>query len=230
MKRMILKNIAAVNLFFFTVVFSMPLFAQQVYTENGLAVIDNSAMSVKSRKSPQEVADSKTTNGILKRHEKEKKTLFASNPDVNAKVSPKFAVSPQNVGASGQACTRPDVTTYYWEEAAGWDVSVNNSETAPVAPTPTGCAAYGGLNGDEQGKWRMPTFREAMLMVALKSKLEAQPNFTAFSTNDSYWTATESYLSNCFIVDFSYGRSATTAKSRSSNSHPNHYLRCVKDL
>lgn len=227
---MVLKNIAMASFFAFTVVLSMPLFAQQVYTENGLVVIDNSAMSGKSCKSTQEVADSKTTNGILKRHEKEKKTLFASNPDVNAKVSPRFAVSPQNVSESGQAYTRPDVTTYYWEVAAGWDISVNNSETASVAATPTGCAAYDGPNGSEQGEWRMPTFREAMLIVALRSKLEAQPNFMAFSTDDYYWTATESYLSGCFIVNFSDGKSATTSKSQSGNSYPNKYLRCVKDL
>lgn len=227
---MVLKNIAMAGFSAFTVVFSMPLFAQQVYTENGLVVIDNSAMSGKSRKSTQEVADSKTTNGILKRHEKEKETLFASNPDVNAKVSPKFAVSPQNVSESGVAYTSPNITTYYWEVAAGWDISVNDSETASVAPTPTGCAAYGGPNGGEQGEWRMPTFREVMLMVVFRSKLEAQPNFTAFSTDNYYWTATESGLVWCFGVIFSNGKSAMILKSRGNNSYPNYYLRCVKDL
>lgn len=236
------------NLFLFFLLISVfgyeNLHAQQVRSENGYIVVDNSSLYGMALKSRAEVAASTTTNGIMKRHFM-RWLSGTSASDINDKVSPKFAVSPTDVKADGT----PGVDRITsWMVASGWDPAPGNADDnmnaeALPAAVPTGCAAYAGPNGGESGQWRLPTLREMLLISMLKTRIEALPGFTPFTeynyyngqnyNQPYYWTATEEsddptvalyVLPKLVQLDYKYKKVAI------NNNLTYRNIRCVKDL
>lgn len=113
----------------------------------------------------------------------------------------KFAVSKTNIGSAAGTATM-------------------NFATAASA-----CTAYAGPNGGEAGQWRLPSQRELQLTWTMKTKLEAQSGFTAF-TSGVYWSSTESSgdTSRAWLVNFSRGNMGSLTKVG------NAYVRCVRDM
>lgn len=73
------------------------------------------------------------------------------------------------------------------------------------------------------GNWRMPTYRELVLMWVLKPELEQIEGFVPFR-NEPYWSATESINWLCWIVDFQNGKVFLNSKDYNGET------RCVRDL
>lgn len=199
------------------------VYSQVVKQENGYIIIDNQTVPERSRKSGAEVTNSKNANGIMKRHSE------SGNLDYNAKVSPKFAVSPIDVPVSS---SNPEVEMY-WGTASGWAVDANGNTNAgaSIAESPTGCAAYAGPQGGEVGQWRLPTQRELMLIWILKAPLEsigsAFNHLNADPTHSPYWSGTESSTSSqsSWFVDFSWGDVNMAGAHKDKRR-----VRCVRDM
>lgn len=201
--------------------------AQRAYLgtsgEAVLAIVEATGLPAKSVKSAKEVSGSKdTVTGILKRHTE--RSGNSGNPNVNDKVSPRFAVSPQDIALTGNSVQ----TDMNWLEASGWsaDAGGNFNATATPASPATGCAAYRGPSGtDAPGTWRLPTQREAQLMWILNDKLKTLPGFATLSEQE-YWTGTECSGNLAFAYHLSKGSIYKGGKASSSLRR----VRCVRDL
>lgn len=191
-------------------------YGQKVSEEKGMAVIDCSGLHVDALKTSTEVANSKTAGGRLKRHKHDGK--LNGNPNVNEKVSPKFAVSKSDINSTGTEQTNAVMT---WAQAAGWNAAANNTNDE-VSTAATGCAEYAPA-GSFKGDWRLPTQRELILIWVLKKDLEAISGFKTFGAG-YYWSATEIGSGNGWFVLFAYGYTSNDGKTI------NNRVRCVRDL
>lgn len=73
------------------------------------------------------------------------------------------------------------------------------------------------------GGWRMPTYRELVLMWVLKPELEQIEGFVPF-TQGIYWSATEAGGWLCWRVYFAGGETVTGSKGYGGMT------RCIRDL
>lgn len=223
MKRLKLIMIALV-----LVSLSVSSYAQKVYRDGNYFVVDATGMPAAAVKTAAEVAGTiDPATGIVYRHTYTSGN--AGNPNVDAKVSPKFAVSPKDISISGTETGG----AMNWMQASGWrndgtttsdGVYGNLNASGVVATTATGCKAYAGPVGGEAGQWRLPTQRELMLIWVLHAKLRLLSGFNSFTSYD-YWSATESSAFNSWYVYFTNGYTYNvTTKTYSSR------VRCVRDL
>ena len=163
-----------------------------------------------------------STAGRVERH------IQSDTP--NAKVSPKFAVSKQNIkndGEHGGTSTTSGVNRVSWAVAAGWDATATtgaNYILGPNATANTGCSQYQGPIGGEKGLWRLPTQRELQLIWIMHEGLKKSGDFTSFYSG-YYWSATEGTTTNsAWAVYFNNGVTNSTNKTNT------YYVRCVRDL
>ena len=149
----------------------------------------------------------------------------------NAKVSPKFAVSKQNINNAGEYGGTGSIISsnrLTWAVAAGWDATATtgaNYTLGPNATADTGCSQHQGPKGGETGLWRLPTQRELMLIWIMHEGLKKSDptGFTSF-TSTNYWSATENNTNIAWGVNFINGSTINTSKTSDS------YVRCVRDL
>lgn len=125
---------------------------------------------------------------------------ISGGPSVNDKVSKRFEVYSSDL----PACD--------WATAMGFDPDDNsNINVGPTQYKNTGCSSLG-------ADWRLPTYREMLLMNILSLKLK-----NPLSTNDYYWTSSEYDNNNSFYSNLDtgvpYPKNLTTKK-----------VRCIKDL
>lgn len=162
--------------------------------------IDNRRMPAKTRKTATEVNSTiDTTTGHVVNH--------TEGGDMNKKVSPFFLISPvEMLAADGTAAT-----------------TGNGLEWEPASDA---CKNYKGLSGNDAGKWRLPTLREAELMWILRPKIT---NLGYMFRNVLYWTSTENSGSptSAWLIDFYAGNTNTSEKTVTLLS--TRYVRCVRD-
>lgn len=82
-----------------------------------------------------------------------------------------------------------------WAEANGYLSTANSTApTVEASAAPTGCPTYRGIDGkDPEGSWRVPTLREAGLILMYAKDLEKTNARTGFKlSNNIRWGATES--------------------------------------
>lgn len=160
-----------------------------------------------------------------------------TNPNINAKVSPRFAISPNNVIGTGSGVTTGLTYANSWMNHSGWiESGVGNTKgnfnaSATPAVSPTGCRAYKGPHNinSEQGKWRVPTQRELLLIHILSANLLALPNFHITSDGTStYWSSTE-YTTGKSAYAIGLG-TASNSGFTVKESNSDMYGRCVRDL
>ena len=157
-------------------------------------VIDNSAMSTKTKKTVEELKLQRVsdTNWAMKPH--------LEYEEINRKVSPRYAVSPKEMGG------------YTWLEAQKI------------------CAEYTGPSSipSEAGKWRLPTQREMIWLFILGAmdKLNIS-NFTSLTEKVYYWCATEysDDPGDAWYLHNTWG-SSTNGWSKTSTAR----ARCIRDL
>lgn len=198
--------------------------AQKVYKSNdGLFIIDASGLPSAYIKSKTEVEYSKQQpSGITKRH-----TVMegnGTNPNVNFKVSPKFAIADQDV-LTFNSQTGEFQSTAHWMEASGFeDFSADDNLNETGIPVDRGCAAYQGPEGaDAKGSWRLPTARELTLIWTLTDKLAAL-GYTPLANQYYYWAASEATKDRAYILQYPSGSFIDVPKWNKGR------LRCIKDL
>ena len=200
-------------------------YAQRAYIENNgghnYYVIDVQGMPSSTYKTSAEVAsDIWDANGRVFRHDLVNGGS-GTNPDVNAKLSPKFAVSPDNITSTGAVGISGSPID--WLEAAGWDTDAYGNMNASATPANTGCAMYTGPSGSETGLWRLPTHREQQLMWIMKVRLESLSGFTAFDAY-AYLNATEYDINGAYNLSFGDGQRFSASKTSKYRA------RCIRDL
>lgn len=84
------------------------------------------------------------------------------------------------------------------------------------------CKQYSG-EGGAAGQWRLPTYRELLVIFALHPQLLEKGNFTAF-TASNYWSCTEDRATSVWAIIFSSGDTTGDIKTRLCQ------VRCVRDL
>lgn len=210
-------------------------YAQRVYIENNYYVIDAVGLPASGVKTTADVT-SRTLdgNGRVYRHSNVKPgdsdntgTGNAGNPDVNEKVSPKFAVSHQNINSSGSTTTLTPTVT--WLQASGWGTDASGNLNASATPADTGCPMYTGPSGNEKGLWRLPTLRELLLIWILNDRLNTLSGFTPFG-GYYYWTATENNNSAALALNFNTALTTIAGATASTAKTGTNRLRCVRDL
>lgn len=189
-------------------------------------------------------------NGVFRRHHTTKliegaiDDTYIEGYNCNLKISFAYAIAPYNVDIDGEHTTSTDGLT--WTQASGWDSTMDDqgasmnlygtgegSATAKVAETSTGCAAYRGINGeDAPGTWRLPTQREAMVMLTIIDQVVNNPDarVTNYIDETEVWTATEFFGSADYwqawvidpILSIAIHEVRTSATKKSA--------RCVKDI
>ncbi|MCS3136917.1 DUF1566 domain-containing protein [Bacteroides ovatus] len=176
---------------------------------------------------------------------KEKRTLrhneHPNSGKIGQKVSMHFIVSPNIVDSNGSASLSGE--TMNWATANGYLATANsNIYSTDSYAVPKGCAMYKGKNGkDEKGTWRVPTLREASLIMIFYKELEAtsaQTDFQPFvlpssgTSGTDYWMATEyqGNYSNACYMRFYPDAIAVQYRSSRSEKTDKYYLRCIRDI
>lgn len=155
----------------------------------------------------------------------------------NLKVSQKFAISPIEVLVP---CSKGGTVTsnslVRWDEASGYLMSARNLPitSAVFALEHGGCHHYGGKNGSEKGKWRLPTQKEMMLIGIhlptirqLEATVGSPPFVYSKTTSSFYYTATESAETQGIR---SQVMSFVTGGNNSNVRTDEMLVRCIKDL
>ncbi len=183
--------------------------------------------------------------GIMKRHY----TTLGSDEKIgddgyscNDKMSFAFVIAPYNVDKDGNHTHDPD-TKLTWAIASGWapslDTQISNRDINNVgigesiaATDPTGCAAYKGINGnDEPGDWRLPTQREIQVMfTVIEQALDYIQSgvVTHQIINGDYWTSTEFY--NSGAAWSAWSMNSIIGKPNYDVKTNMRMARCVKDI
>ncbi len=209
-------------------------------------------------KTNQEIKDSKFGDtGIMRRHHTTKYDdagIGSEGYNANQKLSFAFLIAPYNVDANGD----PIMPGMYqseisWYDASGWDVSIDTElkpdpwgvmrlssclKTESVAKaSPTGCAAYQGLSGeDTPGTWRLPTQREALVMFTIMEHaltMQGANEVPNLIINGKYWTSTELKTSanwKVWYVDSTEGKVIHSEKLDAASNYPGAFARCVRDI
>ena len=157
-------------------------------------VIDNSAMSTKTKKTGEELKQQRVSdaNWAMKPH--------LEYEEINRKVSPRYAVSPKEMGE------------HTWLDAQKV------------------CAEYTGPSNvaSEAGKWRLPTQREMIWLFILGAMDNLNmSNFTSLKAEKFYWCATEysDKPANAWYLHNTWG-SSTSGFAKTSRA----FARCIRDL
>ena len=157
-------------------------------------IIDNSNLPDNIKHSYASLSAIKYATGQFKRHGITGYCSSSIDNKIVDKVSERFEVSETDVGIDGSPVTAGSTVTMNWAKAIGFSsTDLDNANTDPTLPLPTpltGCAAYGGINGGEQGQWRLPTHKEWGLIVMLNGKLKKGVQLTS-SAASLYWASTE---------------------------------------
>ncbi|MFI3288246.1 MAG: DUF1566 domain-containing protein [Rikenellaceae bacterium] len=232
-----------------------PLFASaqrmEVYTYNSFNYMSVHAYGLQRDvvKTNSEMRASTTNSdgtGVVRRHHTTKgvdEKIGSEGYDVNDKISFAFIASPYNVDVDGNH-TSDENTVMTWAEASGWDTSINSGSgeyidtdgtgvgESILAETPTGCAAYRGMNGtDKPGEWRLPTQREIQVMfTVIEQALEyIQSGVVTSEVLDGvYWTSTEFYASGA--PGYAWSISNVTGRPIYDLKSSQKMVRCVKDI
>ncbi len=195
-----------------------------------------------------------TTNGdgtgIMRRHHTTKGVDDALGDDgfnANKKLSFAFMASPYNVNRFGKhtSTTDQEGDLMTWSEASGWDTSIDviageytyitsgvGEITYDIAETPTGCAAYKGMNDtDKEGDWRLPTQREIQVMFTVieQALVHIQSGDVVSEVLDGvYWTSTEFFS----VANYGQGWSISniTGQPQDERKTELRMTRCVKDI
>lgn len=205
-------------------------------------------------KTNSEMRASVTSGGIVRRHHTTKGedasivgTSSSSEDGYNAnrKISFAYAIAPYNVDASGSHTTSTDGIS--WIAASGWSTDIEDTISAyvsgdsgdgsgesTVASTPTGCAAYQGLSGkDPVGTWRLPTQREAQIMLTVVEQvliLNDTEGVEGQIEEGEIWTATELYAANDYWRAWFVNSVSSITHNLSRTSWNKKMARCVKDI
>lgn len=163
---------------------------------------------------------------------------FASQYDIYpfkcaSNVSLHFIISPNDL---------PDDTTSKnftmdWATANGYLATANTTEyNVGGLATNKGCYMYQGKNNEDPiGTWRLPTTREALLILTFYPLIEATSDETGYQSmlgwNKLYWTATEYLAENSMAMGIN-NPVTNTKKIKISNSSKKIklHLRCIKDI
>lgn len=200
-------------------------YAQRAYIENNgghnYYIVDVQGMPNGTYKTSAEVATQTLDSyGRVFRHNLVNGG-HGTNPNVDAKLSPKFAVSPDNIMPTGAVGIPGSAVN--WMEGAGWDTDANGNLNASTTPANTGCPMYAGPSGSETGLWRLPTHRELQFLWIIKVRLESLSGFTAFDSH-AYWSATEYDANGAYNIYFGDGQRYSSGKTYA------YRVRCVRDL
>ncbi|MFI3281530.1 MAG: hypothetical protein R3Y44_06115 [Rikenellaceae bacterium] len=185
--------------------------------------------------------------GVTKRHHTTKgvdERIGDAGYNANEKITFAFIASPYNVDINGQhTSSTSDVMS--WSEASGWDTSIDVGAgeyydittgvgvgVSTLAETPTGCAAYRGMNGtDKEGEWRLPTQREMQVMFTV---IEQALGYIQSGEVESevldgiYWTSTEFYASGA--PGYGWSISTITGFPLYELKTERRMVRCIKDI
>ncbi len=188
--------------------------------------------------------------GIMRRHITYKaanKPIGDDGYNCNETLSFAFLVAPYNVNIRGEHVYDADSweNNLTWTQASGWSSEIDDefpqitADTVGIgssikAETPTGCAAYTGLKGeDEPGEWRLPTQREGMMLVAIIEQaltLSGAEDVENDIADGTFWCSTELYpvgnVWEAWTITTSTG--ITTHVSRDATIY--NRARCVKDI
>lgn len=148
--------------------------------------------------------------------------------DINKKVSPSFLISRVEMDdADGNpALSTNDANTMEWEEASN------------------ACKNYKGLSGNDAGKWRLPTLREAELIWILRPMIielgytfKKLPDPSNSSNSALYWTSTEysDNLLKAWCIDFYAGNTNPLEKEKTQEGDGGEqqsvkFVRCIRDF
>lgn len=187
--------------------------------------------------------------GVIRRHHTSKgidEVIGSEGYNGNQKLSFAFVVAPHNVDSSGNH-TQETWATSSWSQASGWDTTLDTElanelylenavgeGASTLASTPTGCAAYAGPNGGEQGQWRLPTQREMLMMFTVID--QAVELIRGWSTEEysivsgDYWTATELNPGGGTSAWKAWYVSNITGFTTHDAKTKGYLTRCVKDI
>ena len=209
--------------------------AQRAYNEGIYIVVDAVGLPEAAVKTKSEVLNGTLDeNGRVYRHQVTEG--HGGNPNVNAKVSPRFALAPEDVPCSYiDSNSGPVVNAMRvnWMVASGWEDESGDFNTNPSADLQdTGCYAYRGPDGnDTPGTWRLPTQREFMLIWILRDKLYSLNGMIPF-TSHQYWTSTEAEIragwASAYYMTFNANDIMYPGPKKDNLT--NNYVRCIKDL
>ncbi len=141
--------------------------------------------------------------------------------DMNKRVSPSFLISPveMNDANGNPASSTSTANSLDWEEASD------------------ACKNYKGLSGNDAGKWRLPTLREAELIWILRPMIiNLGYTFKELPNPDNsalYWTSTEysAVSQDAWFIDFYAGNTNTANKKLTSALVKSaKFVRCIRDF
>lgn len=189
--------------------------------------------------------------GVMRRHHTSKgvdDVIGSEGYNGNQKLSFAFVIAPHNIDTYGNH-TSVLWDTSTWSQASGWDtlldeelantLSVEDGETAgegasTLASPATGCAAYAGPNGGEQGQWRLPTQREMLMMfTVIDQAVDLISGWSAEEysiVNGDYWTATELNPGGGTSAWKAWYVSNITGFTTHDAKTKGYLTRCVKDI
>lgn len=138
----------------------------------------------------------------------------------NERYSSGFMVAPADFSSSSGS----------WAEANGYLSTANSiAPTVEASAAPTGCPTYRGINGtDPEGSWRVPTLREAGLILMYAKELENTNARTGFKPLiGTKWGATESSAVSPTASTFLKSPPEFRITDYKTNSNK---VRCIRDI
>lgn len=117
-----------------------------------------------------------------------------------------------------------------WAEANGYLSTANSTDPSiEASAAPTGCPTYKGIDDkDPEGSWRVPTLREAGLILMYAKDLENTNDRTGFKFSSSIrWGATESSTSSSIASTIRKSPPEFVISSFKTNKN---MVRCIRDI
>lgn len=184
------------------------------------------------------------------------------NRNINSKVSARFIISPFDVPINGAEVWGSGSCQGQWNYAVGEEASNSTklNETFIDKDVKVGCYWFGGHPSNKKGKytnrkWRMPSQRELMIMMALQDGINAiygtdenphtvpkdgytdEPTEYVGMNDKIYWSATEEPDANApntsnraWVVDFTKDKPEVYPANKFERDKTVKYkLRCVSD-
>lgn len=195
-----------------------PILAQRLIVQpNGAVIIDTYGMNSDILALDPILAGIRLKDGRTAPHSNK-------NSLVNRLLTPQFEIAPVDVSLDS---THSGVVAMSWYEASGWNESYD--------PVESGCYVYPGTDSS-QGKWRVPTFYEALLIRVFKDELDklalsgVKSRFVKLDENSKYFTATgdDAADEKNWCMYYSWGKNSTFFGSISMNSKAR--VRCIREV
>lgn len=196
-----------------------PILAQRLLVQpNGAVIIDTYGMNSDILALDPILAGIRLKDGRTAPHSNK-------NSLVNRLLTPQFEIAPVDVSLDN---FHSGVVAMNWYQASGWS---NES----YDPTGSGCYVYPGTDSS-QGKWRVPTFYEALLIRVFKDELDklalsgAKSRFVKLDENSKYFTATgdDTEGKKNYCMYYSWGEDSGFFGSMSMTSEGR--VRCIREV